>query len=401
MSLGKKEEGRTMARGKGIETVALFIGLLAWMVGGMPGGQAVAQEPIKIGVIQPLSGPVAASGNFVSLGTKIGADWVNEKGGVLGRKIQLVIEDNKSDPKEAVTAAEKLIVRDKVPAIVGAWGSSMTLAAMPVVAKYGVPLLVETSSSIKITKQGNPWVFRISPPSEMEAAGLERVFGKDLAVMNADYLAVNTDWGRGAVPAFGEIMKKYGGKLHAVEYLDQAATDFYAQLTKIKNSPADTILVTTDVTQIALILKQAAELGIKKRIITTGGSSAPNKLITLAGPAAEGSYHILIFLPWFPEAMPDPGLSKRFVDEWSKRGNPFEGLTEGFRGHDAVVTLAKAIEMAGKAEPTAIRDALKKVELIGLNGPIKFDQEGQSWPSIYMIQIRDGKITLPAFMKRS
>jgi branched-chain amino acid transport system substrate-binding protein len=384
-----------MRRGKGIGMAVVAVTLLAGA-----GGPAGAQEPIKIGVIQPLSGPVAASGNFVALGTKIGADWVNEKGGVLGRKIQLVIEDNKSDPKEAVTAAEKLIVRDKVPAIVGAWGSSMTLAAMPVIAKYGVPLLVETSSSIKITKQGNPWVFRISPPSEMEAAGLEKVFGKDLAVTNADFLAVNTDWGRGAVPAFGDIMKKYGGKLHAVEYLDQAATDFYAQLTKIKNSPADTILVTTDVGQIALILKQAAELGIKKRIVTTGGSSAPNKLIALAGPAAEGSYHIVIFLPWFPEAMPDPALSKRFVDEWSKRGNPFEGLTEGFRGHDAVVTLAKAIETAGKAEPAAIRDALKKVQLVGLNGPIKFDHEGQSWPNIYMIQIRDGKITLPPFMKR-
>src|SRR5574341_656139 len=279
----EREGGGTMERGKGIGSTGLFLGLAGLLALAGLGGAAFAQEPIKIGVIQPLSGPVAASGNFVAQGARIGADWVNEKGGVLGRKIQLVIEDNKSDPKEAVTAAEKLIVRDKVPAIIGAWGSSMTLAAMPVIAKHGVPLLVETSSSSKITKSGNPWVFRISPPSEMESAGLEKVFAKDLAIKNADFLAVNTDWGRGAVVAFGDTMKKYGGKLHAVEYLDQAATDMYAQLTKIKNSPADWILVTTDVGQIALILKQAAELGIKKHILTTGGSSAPNKLITLAG----------------------------------------------------------------------------------------------------------------------
>ena len=390
-----------MKHGKRISLAGMLLGLLALVALAGPGAVAVAQEPIKIGVIQPLSGPVAASGNFVANGARIGADWVNERGGVLGRKIQLVIEDNKSDPKEAVTAAEKLIVRDKVPAIIGAWGSSMTLAAMPVVAKHGVPLLVETSSSIKITKQGNPWVFRISPPSEMEAAGLEKVLAQDLKIMNTDFLAVNTDWGRGAVGAFGDVLKKHGGKLHAVDYLDQAATDMYAQLTKIKSSPADWIMVTTDVGQIALILKQAAELGIKKKILTTGGSSAPNKLITLAGPAAEASYHIVIFLPWFPEAMPDAALAKRFVDEWNKRGLPFEGLTESFRGHDAVFTLAKAIEIAGKAEPTAIRDALKKVTWTGLNGPIKFDHEGQSWPSIYMIQIREGKITLPPFMRRS
>jgi branched-chain amino acid transport system substrate-binding protein len=359
-----------------------------------------AQEPIRIGVIQPLSGPVAASGGFVTNGARIGADWINERGGVLGRKIQLYVEDNKSDPKEAVNAAEELIVRDKVVAIMGAWGSSMTLAAMPVVQKYGVPLLVETSSSIKITKQGNPWVFRISPPSEMEAAGLEKVLGQDLRVMNADFLAVNTDWGRGAVGAFGDVMKKYGGKLHTVDYMDQAATDMYAQLTKIKNSPADWIIVTTDVGQIALIMKQAAELGIKKKLLTTGGSSAPNKLITLAGPAAENTYHVIVFLPWFPEAMPDPALAKRFVAEWNKRNLPFEGLTESFRGVDAMMTLAKAIEIAGKAEPTAIRDALKTVQLTALNGPIKFDQEGQSWPNIYMVQIQGGKIVLPAFMQR-
>src|SRR2546422_11373355 len=82
-----------------------------------------AQAPIKIGVIQPLSGPVAASGNYVRMGAEIARDWINARGGVLGRQINLLIEDNKSDPKEAATAAEKLIVRDKVPVIMGAWGA--------------------------------------------------------------------------------------------------------------------------------------------------------------------------------------------------------------------------------------------------------------------------------------
>ena len=157
-----------------------------------------AQAPIKIGVIQPLSGAVAASGNYVRMGAEIARDWINASGGVNGRKVELVIEDNKSDPKEAASAAEKLIVRDKVPAIMGAWGSSMTLAAMPKLEEYGVPMVVETSSAASITKRGNPWIFRISPPSEMEALGLEQYVDK-LGVKRADFLAVNTDWGRGAV----------------------------------------------------------------------------------------------------------------------------------------------------------------------------------------------------------
>src|SRR2546430_16173362 len=93
--------------------------------------------------------------NYVRMGAEIARDWLNARGGVNGRKIDLVIEDNKSDPKEAASAAEKLIVRDRVPAIMGAWGSSMTLAAMPKLEEYGVPMVVETSSASSITKRGN------------------------------------------------------------------------------------------------------------------------------------------------------------------------------------------------------------------------------------------------------
>src|SRR5438128_10541479 len=171
-----------------------------------------AQAPIRIGVIEPLSGPVAASGNYVRMGAEIARDWINARGGGDGRKVELRIEDNKSDPKEAASAAEKLIVRDRVPAIMGAWGSSMTLAAMPKLEEYGVPMIVETSSAASITKRGNPWIFRISPPSEMEALGLEKYL-KDLGVKKADFLAVNTDWGRGAVGASGDILEKAGSSL--------------------------------------------------------------------------------------------------------------------------------------------------------------------------------------------
>jgi branched-chain amino acid transport system substrate-binding protein len=360
-------------------------------------------DPIKIGVIQPLSGPVAASGNYVRMGAEIARDWINARGGVLGRPVALLIEDNKSDPKEAATAAEKLIVRDKVPVIMGAWGSSMTLAAMPKLEEYGVPMVVETSSASTITKRGNPWVFRISPPSEMEALGLQKYL-KDLDVKKAEFLAVNTDWGRGAVAAFGATLKRSGASVGATEFMDQAATDMNAQITKIKADNGDTLFLTTSVEQITLVLKQAQEQRLARKVITTGGSSSPSQLIKQAGAAAEGTYHILFFLPWFPEAMPDGKLAKAFVDEWTKRGHPFEGLTEGFRGHDGILTAAEAIKIAGQADPKAVRDALWKVKVMGVNGPIKFEKDGpagkesgQSQPSIFLVEIKDGKIALPSF----
>jgi len=364
------------------------------------------QDPIKIGVIAPLSGPVAASGNYVRMGAEIARDWINARGGVNGRRVALLVEDNKSDPKEAAGAAEKLIARDRVPVLMGAWGSSMTLAAMPKLEEYGVPMVVETSSAASITKRGNPWVFRISPPSEMEALGLEKYLGA-LGIRQADFMAVNTDWGRGAVTAFGDMLRRHNAGVGAVEFMDQAATDMNAQLTKIRSAGGDTLFLTTSVEQITLVLKQAQELRVARRIITTGGSSSPSQLVKQAGAAAEDSYHIVFFMPWFPEAMPDPNLAKAFVDEWTRRGNPFEGLTEGFRGHDGIATIAEAIRIASRAEPQAIREALWKVSLMGLNGPIKFEKDGpagresgQSRPSIFLVQIKGGKAALPAFLRK-
>src|SRR6266851_4660038 len=145
----------------------------------------------------------------VAPAAKIAEDDINKAGGVLGKKIQLVIEDNKSNPTEAVATAEKLIQKDKVPVMMGAWSSTLTLAVMPKLMEYGVPMLVETSSSGKITTSGNPWIFRISPTSEMEAkafAGNVRALG----IKKADFLATNNDFGLGASKEFSEMLKGQG-----------------------------------------------------------------------------------------------------------------------------------------------------------------------------------------------
>jgi branched-chain amino acid transport system substrate-binding protein len=371
-----------------------------FLVAGLTTG-AGAQDAVKVGVIQPLTGAFAASGNYVANGAKIAADEINAKGGVLGKKIELVIEDNKSNPTEAVTVAEKLVVRDKVPVMMGAWGSGFTLAIMPKLMEYKVPMLVETSSAGKITTSGNPYIFRISPPSAVEAAAFAKVVDQ-LKIGKADFLVVNNDWGRGSAEDFGKMFKQHNIKVGLVETMDPPAQDMSAQLAKIKASDADTLIITTAVEQLTLIFKQAAALGLKKRIITTGGSQNPDQLIEQAGAAANDTTHITFFTPWKPEASADPAMAKAFIDEWKKRGLPFAGLTESFRGYDGIRTIAAAIAKAGKAEPEAIRAAFWQVELAGMNGPIKFDkvgpagqESGQSNPGIYLIRIENGKVVLP------
>jgi len=109
----------------------------------------------------------------------------------------------------------------------------------------------------------------------------------------------------------------------------------------------------------------------------------------------------------FPESMPDGNVAKAFVHVWAKRGNPFEGITEGYRGHDGIVTIDEAVKVAGKDDPKAVRDALWRVNLTGVNGPIHFEKDGpagkesgQSKPSIFIVQIRDGKVALPEFARK-
>jgi branched-chain amino acid transport system substrate-binding protein len=374
------------------------LGLAGLLAAALAAAPAMAQDTIKIGVSQPLTGAFAASGNYVAQGAKIAEDEINKAGGVLGKKIQLVIEDNKSNPTEAVSTAEKLLVKDKVPVMIGAWSSTLTLAVMPKLMEYGVPMLVETSSSGKITTSGNPWIFRISPTSEMEAKAFIPMV-KTLGIKKADFLATNNDFGLGASKEFSEMLKGQGVTIGVQETMDPKATDFSAQLAKIKASGGDTVFVTTAVEQITLILKQAKEQQLKARILTTGGSNSPDQLVEQAGEAANGSLHTVIFPPWFPELVKNPDVARKFMAEWNARKHHVGGITEGFRGWDALYTVVEAIKIAGKAEPAAIQKALWEVKVKGINGDIAFTKQGpagkesgQNIPSIYLIKIENGKI---------
>ena len=162
-------------------------------------------------------------------------------------------------------------------------------------------------------------------------------------------------------------------------------------------------MITTAVDQLTLIFKQMAALGLKKRVITTGGSQSPDQLIAQAGHAADGTLHLLTFVPWFPEKTPNPKAAAYFIGEWKKRGFAVAGLTESFRGYDGIRTIAAAIGQARSTEAGAIKNAFWSVDLRGLNGPIRFakigpagKESGQSRPEVYLIEIKDGSVSVPA-----
>jgi branched-chain amino acid transport system substrate-binding protein len=368
-------------------------------------GIALGADPVKIGVVYPLTGPIAAAGSYQKAGVEMARDKINAEGGILGKPFTLFIEDGANDPAQSVSAAEKLVTRDKVDAMIAAWGSSPTLAvSASVTKKYGVPHVVDTASSVKVTllegKRPNPWLFRISPTSRMEAQGVEKFLVSRMGFTKVAFMSVNNDWGRGVAEEFATVVKRTGGSVVTTEIINADATDFLTQLTKIKGSEANSIIVTTDQSQISLILKQYKQLGMTQKILTTGGGIVPEGLILLSGPeAAEGVNIITFFTPWFPELTKVPKEAKWFADEYLKRGNAAKGFGECFRGYDGMKAIKAAFEIAKTTDKEKVREAFYKVDTWGLSGHIKFDEFGQSSPMILVVQVKNGKPFIPDFMK--
>jgi len=386
-------------RKRAIQSVLLIF--LVFLLSGI----TLGADPVKIGVIYPLTGPIAAAGSYQKAGVEMARDKINAEGGILGKPFTLFIEDGANDPAQSVSAAEKLVTREKVDAMIAAWGSSPTLAvSASVTKKYGVPHVVDTASSVKVTlldgKRPNPWLFRVSPTSRMEAEGVEKFIASKMGFTKVAFMAVNNDWGRGAAEEFGNVVKRTGGSVVTTEIINADATDFLTQLTKIKGSEANAIIVTTDQSQISLILKQYKQLGMTQKILTTGGGIVPEGLILLSGPeAAEGVNIITFFAPWFPELTRVPQEAKWFAEEYLKRGNAAKGFGECFRGYDGMKAIKAAFEIAKTTDKEKVREAFYKVDTWGLSGRIKFDEFGQSSPTILIVQVKNGKPFIPDFMK--
>jgi branched-chain amino acid transport system substrate-binding protein len=367
---------------------------------GLAGAAAIAAAPalgadgtIKIGLIQPTSGPAAYNGKNTVDGAKLAEAELNAAGGVLGRKIELLVEDGKADPAESLNAAEKLLDRDKVPVLIGAWASSATLAIMPVVQRYEVPLIVETSTSEKITESGNPWVFRISSNSKIDADALQPYLVKTLKVKKVAFMAANNDFGRAVVTNWTRVLKPEGGEVVAAEYHKPGETNFAPTLTKIKNSGADSIVITSDSRTLSNIVKQSYELGMGNltRIVTSGFPA--ETIVELAGKeAAEG----VLVQNYFAPHAPPPTMAKAYAAfaESYKKHHPEQ--THGVdanvaAGYDAVRIAAAAVAEANSTEPAKIRDALKRIKFEGLTGTLQFDAQGQARPFSSISRIVNSK----------
>jgi branched-chain amino acid transport system substrate-binding protein len=342
-----------------------------------------AQQTIKIGLVQPLTGSVAYNGTADVAGSKQAVDERNAKGGVLGKQIELVIEDGQCKPANSVNAAEKLIQKDKVVAISGAFCSSATAAVIPVTEKYKLPLITGVSSKSDLTEKGYKYFFRATETDALLAKAFAKIIHDKLKLQNVAYIGVNDDWGRGGVEEFSKQMKALGAKSAMTEYFDHGTTDYYTLLTKLKASKADGVFVAAETQDGSILVKQIKELGLDIKVFGVG-SWATSDFISLAGPAAEGIYAAVPY-----SATMQTPKNAAFVKTYFERNKENPGKY-GAAGYNAMNILMDAIERAKSTEAEQITAALRQTDYEGPNGHFKFTPNGQAWGfNVVLVQIRN------------
>lgn len=340
-----------------------------------------AQETVKIGVVEPLTGGVAFDGTSFVKGAQLAAKQVNAAGGLLGKKLELVVADGVCKPAESVSAAEKLITSDKVPVLIGAFCSGATQAVMPVAERSKVPLVTGTSSLPKLTEVGNKWFFRNTEKDTMEAAAFAHTLYNDLKFKTVFYVAANDDWGRGSVTSFRKTMESLGAKTVGEEYFDPAATDFYTLLTKTRVAKPDLVFLAAYTQSAATALKQARELGIQSKFFGIGAVTTPT-FLKLAGDAANGLLAGVAYTASVPGAEND-----KFVSAYKAENGEAPSKYAMF-GFNTTNVAAQAITRAGVADPEKIREALAKTDYQGPTGRVQFNDKGQAYGfSLYLVEL--------------
>ncbi len=343
---------------------------------------------IKIGVFEPMTGANAAGGAMEVEGIKLANKLYPE---VLGRKVELVIVDNKSDKVEAANAASRLVDRDKVAAIIGSWGSSFSMAAGSIVNDAQVPT-VGASCTNPLVTLGNEYYFRVCfidsfQGKVMANYAYDEIGAKKVAIVQE----ISNDYSVGLAKFFTDQFVKLTGDPNAVVAVSNYNTgdmDFTAQLTNLKSLNPDAIFAPGNYTESALLIKQARELGFDVPFLGGDTWEAP-EFLDVGKAAVEGA----VFSTFFTTEVPITKTSELFIDEYRKEYGKEPAAVTAL-GFDAYMVILDAIERAGSSNSVAIRDAIAKTEgYPGAAGIITLDENGDAVKNAVIKAVKGGNFS--------
>ena len=351
-------------------------------------GQAPAADaaPIKIGVYLPLTGQNAFGGQLELEGVRLAH---KEMPTVLGRPVDLVVVDNKSDKVEAANAVKRLVERDKVVALIGTYGSSLAMAGAEVAEKAKVPG-VGTSCTNPLVTQGKKYYFRACFIDPYQGAAAATYAYETLGLRKAAVLMdMTSDYAVGLSSFFTRDFKKLGGEIVATLKYSSGDQDFTAQLTELIAKKPDIVFMPAYFAEGAIIMKQARELGAKFRLMGADAMDNPDTL-KLGGKAAEGFLHTTF--PYDP-AMPNMSpVAKRFTEAWKAAYPDKETNVNGALGYNTYFLILDAIKRANSSDPKAIAKALAETkDLPTALGLLTINATHDAEMPVGIIEYKDGK----------
>jgi len=363
-----------------IWAVGAIVLVMVAMLQGCQQRQGTRQRTVKIGAVLPLSGDAAVYGKAIKDGIDLALSEVNEK----GKRIEVVYEDDQGKATIGVSATQKLIAQDKVPVIIGGAMSSVCAAIGPICQRNKVVLLSPTASAPSLRKIGN-YLFFLWPSDNYDGKIMaEFAYGK-LGIRRVAILYVNLEYGKGIEAVFRRDFEKLGGQVVASEAYAQGATDFRAQLSKIKALSPDALYLPGYYKELAGILKQARQLGLKTKILSVNSFYDP-KLLQIAGDSAEGA---IFTYPMYDPKSKD-AVTRKFVDAFKEKYGKEPDIFAA-QGYDALNLVALAINKGGFTAE-AIRQVLSEVkDHPGVGGPITFALNGDVIKPLRLMIVRQGK----------
>lgn len=368
---------------------ALLTGVIAGCGSSDKKAPAEANE-IVIGGNFELTGGVASYGQSNYNGVKMAIDEFNAAGGLNGKKIKLVVADNKSESSEAMNATVKLISQDKALALIGPSTSAPVLASAQVVTDKKVPLLTPTGTNEKITVNDGKvreYLFRscfIDPlqGNVMGIFAVNSLKAKSAAIL----LDSSSDYSKSIAEVFTKTFESLGGKIVSSEAFLAKDTDFRATLTKIKQSNPDVVFVPAYYQEAGMIVRQAREMGINAKFLGVDGWDSP-KLAEIAGAAALNN---TFFCNHYSSENNDPAITK-FVADYKQKYNQEPDAFSAL-GYDGGLVMIDAIKRAKTLDSKGIRDALEQTKnLKVITGVLSIDANHNSSKDIVIIEMKDGK----------
>ena len=347
-----------------------------------------AQDTIKIGEYASLTGKEASFGQQSHKGLTLAIEELNAAGGVLGKKLELITEDNQTKPGESATAVKKLISRDKVVALIGEVASGRSLEAAPIAQAAKIPMIAPAATNPKVTQTGN-YIFRVCFIDPFQGTVMAKFAQTDLKAKKVAVLSsVSNAYSVGLAKFFKETFTANGGIIVSEKNFSEGDKDFRAQLTAVKAAGADAVFVPSYYTEAALIARQARDLGINVPFFGGDGWVA-DQLLEIGGEALNGCYYSTHFSPENQDLVVQ-AFVKKFKARWGANENPdaFAAL-----GYDAAYVLVDAIKRAGSTEGPKLRDALAATKnFAGVTGVTNIDANRDASKPAAIIAIKKGKL---------